>query len=534
MSDEMKRALLICAVAFGLSAFAAPGAQARAGDLDPSFGEGGRTVVHLPFIYPKDMAIDSKGRIVIVGVFVKTIMRSVVVRLSPDGSLDQSFGHDGIVERPTWGEELVSVETDEADRILLAGGGGALTPPADFMIARLLEDGRGDPAFDGDGVLPVDTQGTGEHEVDLALDDRGGILLASGTRVLTLTGRFVTKMMVLRVDPAGFLDSGFGGGGVAVVDFIDAPPPTITESKGRVVTVDPEGRILVAGTVGPFGPQHFAVARFDARGQLDPTFAGDGTATIDFGIWPSAKVAYGIAVDPRGRPVLAGTDGLSSALAARLLPNGSPDPSFAEGGTLLLPLQEVSGVGGTAVDEAGRILIVGSSTEGGAGHAFLARLREDGSFDDSFGAGGLVREDFTARFANGLEMAIDSAGRYLIMGEAFSPMMGAGLARYLGDSPPPAEAEPPRCRGKRATIVGTAKRDRLRGTPKRDVIVALGGNDRVRAFAGRDLVCAGSGRDVVRAGKGNDTVFGGRGADRLFGGAGKDRLRGGPGRDRER
>jgi subtilisin-like proprotein convertase family protein len=87
-----------------------------------------------------------------------------------------------------------------------------------------------------------------------------------------------------------------------------------------------------------------------------------------------------------------------------------------------------------------------------------------------------------------------------------------------GGNPPPV----PRCAGKPATIVGTAKRDRINGTPRRDVIAVLGGNDLVRGLQGNDVVCGGRGRDVLRGGKGRDVLIGGAGRDRLIGGAGKD------------
>jgi len=49
--------------------------------------------------------------------------------------------------------------------------------------------------------------------------------------------------------------------------------------------------------------------------------------------------------------------------------------------------------------------------------------------------------------------------------------------------PAVADAGTPRCRGKKATIVGTNHDDRIRGTNKKDVIVALGGDDRVDGCA---------------------------------------------------
>jgi len=109
-----------------------------------------------------------------------------------------------------------------------------------------------------------------------------------------------------------------------------------------------------------------------------------------------------------------------------------------------------------------------------------------------------------------------------------------------------------KCAGKKATRVGTPRRDVIRGTPRRDVIVALGGNDVVRGLGGNDLICGGKGKDkliggagkdrllgqagndLLKGGSGRDALVGGPGRDRLFGGGGLDKLAGGPGRDIQR
>lgn len=110
-------------------------------------------------------------------------------------------------------------------------------------------------------------------------------------------------------------------------------------------------------------------------------------------------------------------------------------------------------------------------------------------------------------------------------------------------SPAPGAAAAPRCSGKKATIVGTGKRDRIKGTPGNDVIVSLGGNDIINGKAGDDLICAGGGNDVIRGKKGDDRINGGPGGDATFGHAGDDDLIGkggadglfgGPGNDRMR
>jgi Ca2+-binding RTX toxin-like protein len=122
---------------------------------------------------------------------------------------------------------------------------------------------------------------------------------------------------------------------------------------------------------------------------------------------------------------------------------------------------------------------------------------------------------------------------------------------------PEPPAEPPKCRGADATIVGTGDADTLTGTPATDVIVGFGARDTIRGKAGADVICGGGARDTLLGGKGadwvagqggSDMVKGNRGADAVLGDrrrgrsgapggpkwpfAGRDSLFGGSGRDR--
>jgi len=102
---------------------------------------------------------------------------------------------------------------------------------------------------------------------------------------------------------------------------------------------------------------------------------------------------------------------------------------------------------------------------------------------------------------------------------------------------PVASAAAPKCLGKKATIVGTARADHIKGTAHADVIVGLGGADTIEGLAGGDTICGGNGNDTLvgSAGNdllagdaGNDTLSGGKGYDTLWGGAGNDSFDGGP------
>lgn len=74
---------------------------------------------------------------------------------------------------------------------------------------------------------------------------------------------------------------------------------------------------------------------------------------------------------------------------------------------------------------------------------------------------------------------------------------------------PAAQAGPPTCQGKSATIVGTTGPDTLEGTNKRDVIVGLAGDDVIYGRGGDDLICGNNGSDRIFGGPGNDQLFGG-------------------------
>ncbi len=118
-------------------------------------------------------------------------------------------------------------------------------------------------------------------------------------------------------------------------------------------------------------------------------------------------------------------------------------------------------------------------------------------------------------------------------GQSPPPGQAPPLAPSTGASLPPAvlPSEPPICKGKQATIVGTDGPDQTAGTAATDVIAALGGNDTVTALARKDVVCGGPGKDTLKGGGGKDTLLGQGGKDTLKGGGGADLCKGGKGKD---
>lgn len=98
-------------------------------------------------------------------------------------------------------------------------------------------------------------------------------------------------------------------------------------------------------------------------------------------------------------------------------------------------------------------------------------------------------------------------GRHLLL-SAGLVLASLVLPPASGALGPPSGEATPRCDGRVATIVGSARSDRLVGTPGNDVIVGLGGSDRIEGRGGDDVICGGDDDDRLDGGAGDDRIFG--------------------------
>lgn len=192
----------------------------------------------------------------------------------------------------------------------------------------------------------------------------------------------------------GDLDPTFGSGGTVVTDF--AATPDFAEA----VAVQPDGKVVVAGSVGLRDSADFAVARYNTDGSLDQSFGAGGKVRTDFGTL-RYDVAAALSLQPDGKIVVAGYSDAGAGFAlARYNTDGSLDTSFGSDGRVVTPFHEpVSGgfvlaeANGVAIQPDGKIVAVGTAQQEfilGLSFVALARYNADGSLDSSFGTGGTV------------------------------------------------------------------------------------------------------------------------------------------------
>ena len=130
---------------------------------------------------------------------------------------------------------------------------------------------------------------------------------------------------------AGDLDTGFAGNGKKAISFGGT-------DEARAVLVQPNGRIVVAGTGG--ASRRFCVARLRNNGLLDTTFGSGGKRKIDFG--GGEDQAFAVALQPDGKIVVAGDSHVQQVAVTRLNANGSLDATFSADGKQLFSWGVVS------------------------------------------------------------------------------------------------------------------------------------------------------------------------------------------------
>jgi uncharacterized delta-60 repeat protein len=177
---------------------------------------------------------------------------------------------------------------------------------------------------------------------------------------------------------AGSPETAFGPQGARFASFATGVPSTVIYKAARQA----DGKIVFVGCIDEGGDSDVFVSRYTSDGFVDTSFgAGRGWVTIDAGT--VTDYGYAIAIDGGGGIVVAGSSG-NNFLAARLLDNGSLDPSFGTNGVWVFPIQVSGEARAIAIDSVGRIILGGTSNDGVNPYCTLACLSALGTLDLSF------------------------------------------------------------------------------------------------------------------------------------------------------
>jgi uncharacterized delta-60 repeat protein len=267
----------------------------------------------------------------------------------------------------------------------------------------------------------------------------GLALKAMTVRSCAHTGRaFLAALLAVIAAAAmaqvpGSLDSSFAVGGKFTNLAIGS-----ASDDGRVIALQSDGKIVMAGSCAIGGVEKFCLARLNPNGTLDPDFDGPdalnpGNGKFAFAFTDSFDLATALRVQSDGKIIVAGrckTGANYDFCIARLLPTGAFDTSFnAAGGAMAGKLvvsfganNNTSEFGAIALQADGKIVMAGAC-DGVSNQDFcLVRLNTDGTFDENFDGPGTTPGNGKFRLAVGAgidraaAIAVQPDGKLIIAG----------------------------------------------------------------------------------------------------------------------
>jgi uncharacterized delta-60 repeat protein len=299
--------LIVAATAFGEGNVNFALARYTAnGTLDTTFG-GGDGLVTTDFggaDFVGAVIRQPDGRLVLAG---QSGARDLAIaRYNADGTLDTTFDGDGLVStiiRPTAYSEGATALVRQSDGKLLVTGSTDMGLDSeagrDLFLVRYNVDGTLDSSFGDDGIV---TDHIGSEGALIApgsiIQQADGKVAVAGTFV---TRDFLRKIVVARYNADGTSDASFGGGdGVVIYTFPpDSSGTDVTE--GFDIVEQPGGKLVVAGRRA----DSLALVRFNSDGSLDTTFgeAGMRDQGMEEQQLSSIVIPANLFTDPDGDPL---------------------------------------------------------------------------------------------------------------------------------------------------------------------------------------------------------------------------------------
>lgn len=348
------------------------------------------------------------------------------------GTLDLTFGPDGSgqVKEVLSGGFGEALKLQDDGKILLAGYTGGSNGIRHFEVARLSANGLPDLNFGTNGHALV-VNGFREILTALAVQEDGKILLAG-----TADGQITLD----RLTPGGVLDPSFGSGGQVKLSL--APSSPYFESVAGL-HVRADGTILLGGS----SAGRFYLVRLKSSGALDPGFGTGGVVFVNCGE-PIDAFAMGVR---NGAVVLLGTRDPNALPPStshkihvlRLFTNGVRDPNFGAAGLSQLSFSGYVSTGAVSIQSDDRVLLAASENHytglGNVTQSVIARLREDGTLDPSFGTAGRITTPFGEPEATVADLKIQEGDdKILVSGDNGVDPSNLRLARYRMNGQPDA------------------------------------------------------------------------------------------------
>lgn len=165
-----------------------------------------------------------------------------VMRYNSDGSIDSGFGSGGYVlyDIPVSENDYANSLIVQSDGKILQGGTCTISGTNQFCIVRYNADGSVDTTFGTNGYMIFDIPDSSDDQASAIALQTNGKILQGGT--CKISG--INQFCIVRYNANGSIDSTFGTNGY----FIYQVPGTTSNTLGRSIVIQSDGKILLGGT----------------------------------------------------------------------------------------------------------------------------------------------------------------------------------------------------------------------------------------------------------------------------------------------
>ncbi len=194
-----------------------------------------------------------------------------IARFHPDGMLDSTFGINGMVKT------MISAYSDIPHDAILQNDGKIVTVSynINFIVVRYNNDGTLDNSFGVNGIADLAVGFYNCFAYDLEIKSNGQILVCG-----TIDDPFTssTDVGIVQCNTDGSVDPGFGSAGLVTTDVAGS----LFNDGGMDLSILGDGKLLVGGYSSYGTYKDFVLIRYTADGWLDNSFnAGDGMVVTE-------------------------------------------------------------------------------------------------------------------------------------------------------------------------------------------------------------------------------------------------------------
>lgn len=352
--------------------------------IDTSFGTNG-VAVYYDARYRPLICLQPDQKIIVTG-------QSSILRYDSSGNLDPSFGTNGVYP------DVASFLTLQRDGKILYGSG---------MMKRL----HGVSNFNSNKGKMITQLGYQDDVAKSFAQRSGGKWIVAGHSQNAVSANSLTDFGLIGYNADGSLDYNFGSNGIVATDFSGGTDYAYT------TVVQPDGKILVGGYSNS-GATYFALARYLPNGLLDNTF-GTGGKQINY-INNQNGGIFKITLQTDGKIIAVGWNSSYDFRIVRYNTNGSLDNTFGTNGVVSIDM--LSGSYDTAIDvfirPDGKILVSGTVESGSDSFFGICRILSNGNLDASFDGDGKFITQVGGVYDYCSSMSVQNDGKIILIGTA--------------------------------------------------------------------------------------------------------------------